>query len=424
MKTPYSSPPPALWELEIQVMDVISERQGNPRESIHAQHRIMEDLGIDSLDLVELLMALEDRFDVSIPEDIGKRMFVRSPLTVSTLAEIVHHQWGTGKPVRKTLPPETPLPAATAYLPFTQFSGKFRGGTGMLLRPLAPMMDRYPQFQRRTDGMRCIQIPGAELELGTDAPGGDADESPRHRVVLVDFLIDAEPVSAMAYARFLNALGAESDPWIVEWLCVDPGDRRTQQLQIFRNQRGRWAAIPGTEFQPMILVSWYGAAAYSLWAAGRDWRAFHLESFLPSEAQWEYAARGTECRRFPWGDGGWSPELARAELHRPRQIHSVPLPMADVHERLGMSPFGLHHMAGNVWQWCEDWYDPHFYRSPAAGTRNAVQKTPTGIRSERGGSWVGPASLCRSSYRRGRPPVAMGRCLGFRCRLPLDLPRA
>lgn len=419
-----NSPPPALWELEIQVMDVASDQQGIPRESMHPQQRIMEDLGIDSLDLVELLMALEDRFDLSIPEDIGKRMFVRSPLTVSALAEIVRHQWGTGKPARKSHRSETPSPSATERLPFTQFTGKLRERSGPLLRPLAPILDQYPQFQRRTDGMRCIQIPGAELELGTDSPDGDADESPRHRAVLDDFLIDAEPVSAVAYARFLNALGAESDPWLVEWLCVDPGDRRTQQLQLFRNNRGRWAPIKGTEFQPMILVSWYGAAAYSLWAAGRDWKAFHSESFLPTEAQWEYAARGAEWRRFPWGDGVWSPELARAELHRPRQRHSVPLPMADVHERLGMSPFGLHHMAGNVWQWCEDWYDPHYNGSSAAAARNPVQKTPTGIRSERGGSWVGPATLCRSSYRRGRPPVAMGRCLGFRCRMPLELTRA
>ena len=417
---PTAPPAPPLWELEVQVLDIASERQGFVRETMHPQQRIVEDLYIDSLDLVELLMALEDHFKITIPDDIGKRMFVRSPLTVSGLAEIVRHQWGSGRPNRKAEDCGTAPPPRGTHVPFTQFSGRFKSGNGPLFHALAPALDRFPQFQRRTDGMRCIQVPAAEVELGTDVTEGDFDEDPRHRTFLDEFLIDAEPVSAGAYARFLNALGVESDPWIVQWLCVVPEDRRTKQFQLFRNHHGAWAATPGTEHQPMILVSWYGAAAYSLWAADRDWKAFHSESLLPSEAQWEYAARGPEGRRFPWGDEDWSPGLARAERHRPRQVHSVPLPMADVQECLGMSPFGLHHMAGNIWQWCDDWYDAQFYRSPSALHRNPAQRIPTGIRSERGGSWVGPANLCRSSYRRGRPPGAMGRCLGFRCRMPVS----
>ena len=164
----------------------------------------------------------------------------------------------------------------------------------------------------------------------------------------------------------------------------------------------------------MVLVSWHGANAYSLWANGHDWRGGGC--FLPSEAQWEYAARGAAYRPFPWGDEPPDEKRMRYGRHQRGDTYRADtMPMAAVNEALGVSPFGLHHMAGNVWQWCRDWYDRGFYRTPEATGPNAVNAVETGVRSERGGSWVGPAELCRSSYRRGRPPAARGRCLGFRC---------
>ncbi len=135
-----------------------------------------------------------------------------------------------------------------------------------------------------------------------------------------------------------------------------------------------------------------------------------------SEAQWEYAARGAATRKYPWGADEPSSERLQCAKHLARERYCAQtLPIAAVNDVLGMSPFGLHHMAGNVWQWCRDWYAPDFYSTPEARVTNAENRSPTGVRSERGGSWISPAALARSSYRRARPPMARGRCLGFRC---------
>jgi formylglycine-generating enzyme required for sulfatase activity len=222
----------------------------------------------------------------------------------------------------------------------------------------------------------------------------------------------------------LNSIDPVNEAALRDWFILDPGDRR-QEHQLLVQYGNQWQPVPGTERFPMILVSWYGANSYSLWANGYSWHtcrgepaaeADGLASFLPSESQWEYAARGSAATKYPWGDEDPTPDRLRAGRHRVRNAYSAAtLPMAAVNEQLGMSPFGLHHMAGNVWQWCRDWYDPEFYRSPAALRPNAENRQSTGIRSERGGSWVSPPELARSSYRRGRNPSARGRCLGFRC---------
>ncbi len=238
---------PDLWPLEIRIIQITAERQDIPLETIRPDSRLVEDLHIDSLDMVELLVALEEQFGVSIPDDIGKQMFIRSPLTITALAEIVRHQWGTGTPTRQHWISQKQEIPATDTLPFTQFDGVHSPSREPLLSRLAATSGGWEQFRRRTDGMRCVLIPGDAVELGTGVADDAGDEAPRHRVHIRSFVMDAEPVS-----------------------------------------------------------------------------------------------------------------LTR----------------------------------------------------------------PTGIRSERGGSWVGPGELARSSYRRGRPPEAVGRCLGFRCaRSAEDLPQ-
>jgi formylglycine-generating enzyme len=417
--------PLRLIDLEQRVLDVAAEQLGLCRQKISPRDRILEDLGCDSLDLVEFIMAVEETFGVTLPDDapnpVYKAVFTRQPFCLSDVAELVYLQHGTGTPNRRAWrgPKEKPLTPAT--LPFSQLDGRWhRELNGKLLEPLTSQ-GSHRQFRRRSDGMRCVLIPSAAVEIGCDVPGAGLDEQPKHIVELDSFVIDAEPVSTTAYCRFLNSLGDINRDVLADWFVLDPQDDRNQHMLIAFTA-GVWQAVPGTERWPMILVSWYGANAYSLWANGKDWKSYRSEndtweeSFLPSEAQWEYAARGNRCQPYPWGNGTPSQELMRYGQHRRLATYRADaMPMADVNEMIGMSPFGLHHMAGNVWQWCRDWYDDSFYSRLEATNANAVNRIPSGVRSERGGSWVGPAELCRSSFRRGRPPAVRGRCLGFRC---------
>jgi formylglycine-generating enzyme len=409
---------PALWELEFRIADLTAEQTGIERDRITPGSRLLEDLGIDSLDFVELLMSLEEAFNIVIPDDLNTKMFVREPLTISVLAEVVSHQWGTGKPPRERWfsPFRSPV-TDFATPPFTQLAGKLSTADGRqtaLYDPMSAGPGGHAQLRRRIDGMRCVVIPGARVEIGSEHSLAAGDERPLHHVELGAFLMDAEPVSVAAYCRFLNSTVGVKSPLIATWCGVAAHDRRGRHFQLQKRRRA-WEPVDGTAQQPMVLVSWFGAAAYSLWTNQLDWNEFRHRALLPSEAQWEYAARGVTSRVFPWGDGPADGSLALFELHRVRQRYPGLLPLAPVQARLGVSPFGLHHMAGNVWQWCQDWYDPHFYQCPEAGSPNPLQTIPTGIRAERGGSWVGPAELGRSSFRRGRPPAAVGRCLGFRC---------
>jgi formylglycine-generating enzyme len=415
-----------LEQIEYRVCDIAAEQLGFERAKVSPSDRLIEDLHCDSLDLVELLMEMEEVFLVTLPNEapnsVYKAVFLRSPFRLADLAELIYLQQGTAAPVRKEWRRERDRPAQGSATPFTQLGGRWQPAESQCTRILeAASTGDDAQFRRTTDGMRCIRIPAAEVEIGSEAEDSFPDEHPLHVVSIDSFLIDAEPVSTTAYCRFLNSVDGVISQNLADWFLLDPCDDRGEHMLVVRTESG-WEPIAGAERWPMILVSWYGANAYSLWANRSNWREYRAESnaeygsFLPTEAQWEYAARGARQRAFPSGNQVARAHELRFGQHRQAATYTVnELPLAPVNEQLGMSPFGLHHMAGNVWQWCRDWYDPTFYHTAQASSRNPCNRHHTGIRSERGGSWVGPAQLCRSSHRRGRNPLARGRCLGFRC---------
>jgi acyl carrier protein len=411
--------------VEQRVCDIAAAQLGMPRPEVQPSSRLIEDLDCDSLDLIELLSKLEDEFLVTIPNQptqaVGKAIFTRQPFRLRDLAEFVFLQQGTGRPERRGGRQSRAAAAAGETIPFSQLGGRYCSdpatSTAPLWEPLGVVAGVH-QFRRRTDGMRCLRLPAAEFPMGCDQSAAAPDEQPVHMVRLASFLIDVEPVSTTAYCRFLNSVEASESNWR-DWFQLEPSDDRLAQLPVVWSDGG-WQPVVGTETLPMVLVSWFGANAYSLWANGGNWKLYPShDGFLPSEAQWEYAAQG--AYRAPAEQETGDARCVFGQHERGVTYQAATLPMAPVHVPLGRSTCGLHHMAGNVWQWCRDWFAEDFYHRPESRAANPVNTLATGVRSERGGSWVGPGELCRTTYRRGRAPTARGRCLGFRCISPSEL---
>lgn len=289
-----------------------------------------------------------------------------------------------------------------------------------------------------------VWIPGGEAWLGSQE--GDAD-APLHRVRLSGFWLDATEVRNAEFAAFVAATGHVTD---AERVLPLPGaaagepppapgslvfqepagdvDRRDVAAwwrfvpgACWRHPHGPQSSIDGLDDHPVVHVSWRDAAAYAAWANKR----------LPSEAEWEYAARGgLDRRRYVWGDeppraGAWRANLWQGPFPRHNHVADGWRWTAPVR---GFAPngYGLFGMSGNVWEWCQDRYHPGAYGDPAAvtvdpqGPAHGFDPSEPGAepRVLRGGSY-----LCNDSYCLGylpgtrmksTPDTSLGHT-GFRC---------
>jgi sulfatase modifying factor 1 len=259
-----------------------------------------------------------------------------------------------------------------------------------------------------------VFIPAGEFTMGTPAgTDGLADEHPQRSVFLSPFYIDRYEVSNGKYLQFVtethHRMPENTNAASTLWIDGQP--------------------MPGIEQHPVVNVSWTDADAYCRWAGKR----------LPTEAEWEKAARGTDARRYPWGNE-WDISLANSASYwagRTIEFGSgtdweafwVKGEGAQIAKRKGLkgevltlpvgsfphsaSAYGLFDMAGNVAEWVQDWYDPNYYRS--APLDNPLGPERGAIKSMRGGSWLKPAVSLRTSDRDwgmmdGRPSGT-----GFRC---------
>jgi formylglycine-generating enzyme required for sulfatase activity len=232
-----------------------------------------------------------------------------------------------------------------------------------------------------------VEIPAGPFIMGSNV--GPEDERPAHEVTLAAFSIDRFPVTNTLYAEFLNKVRAPSgSPRLYDF---DDADARI-------HRRGeRWTADAGFETHPVVEVPWAGALAYCTSRAKR----------LPTEAEWEKAARGTDARRYPWG--AEPPDRRRAQFaagwNETQPVDAFPA---------GASAYGVRDMVGNAWEWVSSAYRPYPYR--ADDGREDLKSGP--VRATRGGGHDSPAAEITTTQRGrnlSRNPASGHHNIGFRC---------
>lgn len=223
-----------------------------------------------------------------------------------------------------------------------------------------------------------ILIPAGKFIMG--AEGGRIDQRPAHEVYLSAYYIDKHEVTNAEYREFCRATGHEPAAF---WANA--------KMSMFNDPD-----------KPVVGVSWYDAAAYAAWAGKR----------LPTEAEWERAAVGREGRKFPWG-GAWDASRCNSRMDDPftytAPVMSLPT---------GATPEGVYDLAGNVWEWCADWYSATYYQiSPRRNPKGPQSGT---VKVLRGGSWNEYGDYLSGRFRFYAAPSYKNWHVGFRCARDAD----
>jgi formylglycine-generating enzyme required for sulfatase activity len=256
---------------------------------------------------------------------------------------------------------------------------------------------------REGDEMPMLIIPGGAFIMGASQsnPAVGFDESPEHEVHLSSFYMDKYEVTVAQYALFLNSLGTYDDA-CQEIDCAWPRGiigYTSYLIEVSEDDTLHYEAMAGFENYPINHVSWYGADAYCQAMGAR----------LPTEAEWEYAARGEDGRIYPWGND--PPDQTRAVFFSLTYDDLKPVDALPD----GASPFGVYGLAGSMWEWVSDWYDPIYYQiSP---TENPQGPEESDGKVSRGGAWPNnnQADRIRSTNRNWREAAFFSPDLGFRC---------
>ena len=240
-----------------------------------------------------------------------------------------------------------------------------------------------------------LLIPAGEFEMGTY--NGDINEAPKHAVFLDSFYVDKYEVNNEKFLSFLTAVGTHTDEKGNDLLDI----RDIQSPFRYANYRFELKSSRrrlDLEFHPVTEVTWRGADAYCRWAGFR----------LPTEAEWEKAARGLDGRVYPWGKVFSS---KKANSMQGARVHIATARVG--HYPGGISPFGVHDMSGNVQEWVADRYSKTYYeleegvnpKGPSSGLGRVL----------RGGSWRDNIKFTTTTARTGAGPDTSSDHIGFRC---------
>jgi len=250
------------------------------------------------------------------------------------------------------------------------------------------------------------RIPAGDFVMGSN--DGEEDERPAHSVYLEDFWLGVHPVTNAEYARFVKATGHRA-PAIYELpLVVTAGGAERERAFRQAGESYVWldsAPPPGKLNHPVTLVRWSDAVDYCAWLSAVSGRPTRLAT----EAEWEKAARGgLEAKRYPWGDrldrnlANFLVDPAHKVNEGTTQCRSYPA-----------NSYGLFDMAGNVWEWVQDWYDADYYKhSPGRMPPGPAEGS---LRLVRGGSWLSTdVRMLQCSYRHKVPADTYSYSIGFR----------
>jgi sulfatase modifying factor 1 len=289
---------------------------------------------------------------------------------------------------------------------------------------------------RPADGMIMVYIPPGKFLMGSNLiesvvlsgspTRGDlrlfvfSDQRPRHTVYLDGYWIDQTEVTVGMFKKFVDATGymttAEREGWAKPWRA-DSKELEWPMVQGADWLHPRGPGSSAEDDHPVVQVSWEDAMAYCQWVGAT----------LPTEAQWEKAARGIDGRRYPWGDDFDGTRLNYGDINCPvgrwrdrnyDDGYAFTSPVGTYPH--GASPYWVLDMAGNVWEWVFDWYDEEYYvHSPASNPRGPSSGH---LKSQRGGSWYDgePEGWVTCVVRHQNPPTDRYEDVGFRCAVWLD----
>ncbi|MEO8077628.1 MAG: formylglycine-generating enzyme family protein [Acidobacteriota bacterium] len=253
-----------------------------------------------------------------------------------------------------------------------------------------------------------VYVPAGPFRMGDNSGDGDPREQPVHVVDLDAFYIARFEMSNGEWKTFRDDPGYDDT-------ALWPGGRVVPRTQVpyWTQPNNHGGATPGSDGYPLLGVNWDSAVAYTNWVSRKTGKKYRL----PSEAEWEKAARGTDGRRYPWGN---AIDRSRAN-YVGAQAYDTGMPVGyydgtkrgELQTQSNASPYGAYDMAGNVMEWCQDWYSRDYYavspkknpKGPASGAYRVV----------RGGTFFVEPYELRSSARSAAWPSFQGhRMIGFR----------